>query len=75
MPSPTVMRARAKQLDESIGRPKQTEEEKEEKRKQKEKSSKFTPIILAILFFVVIGSSVLQIFQHIQLTPSMSVEH
>lgn len=76
MPSPTVMRARGRKIDEAIGRPPLTEEERERRKKDKgEKEQTVAPWMIGLFMFIVLGSAVLQIFQTIQTSPSMSDEH
>lgn len=80
MPSPAIIRAKAKALDESVGRKNLTKEEREklavEKLKTKKADGKqMAPWMLGFLVFVVLGSSFLQIINNITNSPSMSDSH
>lgn len=67
------MRASAKKIDNAIASPRISEEEKERRKLEKEeKGSAVAPWIVGLLLFVVLGSSVVQIFFSIQSSPSMS---
>jgi cell division septal protein FtsQ len=67
------MRASAKKVESAISSPRISEEEKERRKIVKEeKSNGVAPWIVGLLLFVVLGSSVVQIFFSIQSSPSMS---
>jgi hypothetical protein len=69
------MRASAKKVEGAIASPRISEEEKERRKKEKEeKQSSVAPWVVGLLLFVVLGSSVVQIFFSIQTSPSMSDE-
>ena len=76
MPTLTHMRAKGKKIEQAIGSPKLSAEEKEKKKKEKEeKQSEVAPWLVGLLMFVVLGSSIVQIYFSIQHSPSMSEEH
>lgn len=69
------MRASAKKVESAIAAPRLAEEEKERRKKEKEeKQASVAPWVVGLLLFVVLGSSVVQIFFSIQNSPSMSDE-
>lgn len=77
MPSPTVMKKRSQQLDKTVAMSDAERAKlKEGKNKGKEEdASPFGPWVLAFILFVVLGSSLLQIYYNIMHSPSMSEEH
>lgn len=69
------MRASAKKIEGAISSPRISEEEKERRKIEKaDKESTVAPWIVGLLLFVVLGSTVVQIFFTIQTSPSMSDE-
>ena len=73
MPSQTVMRARAKQLDKAISQsPSERKKARESKKKEEEEQSTVGPFVLGLLLFLTVGSAFLSVFQNIQNSPSMS---
>ena len=72
--SPAMMKARGRKVDDSIGKPSLSSEQRETLKKEKDgkKKSDLGPWILGLLLFVILGSSIVQIFQTIQYSPSMS---
>ena len=78
MANPTVMKARAKQLDKKISQsPSEREAAKRttssgKKAAKEEEGSTIGPMALGLLLFLTVGSAFLQIFQNIQTNPSMS---
>jgi hypothetical protein len=76
MPTLTHMRAKGKKIDEAIRSPKLPKEEREKLRLEKEEKKNQLPSwVVGLLMFVVLGSSIVQIFFSIQNSPSMSEEH
>ena len=76
MPTLTHMKAKGRKIDEAIRSPKLSTEEKERLKKEKDEAkSAVQPWIVGLLMFVVLGSSIVQIFFSIQNSPSMSEEH
>jgi hypothetical protein len=76
MPTMTHMRVKGKKIDDAIRSPKLPKEEKEKLRVAKEEKKNELPTwVVYMLMFVVLGSSVVQIFFSIQNSPSMSEEH
>ena len=79
MANPTVMKARAKQLDKKISQsPSEREAAKAsrgtvgKKGAKDEEGTTLGPLALGLLLFLTVGSAFLQIFQNIQTNPSMS---
>jgi hypothetical protein len=73
MPASEIkMRLRAKQLEKSISQSPAERERNRKAKKEEEEGSTVGPWVLGLLLFVTVGSAFLQIFQHIQTSPSMS---
>lgn len=70
------MKMKHKQLEENAGKPRKTTDERKEIQKarkdSKNNSSPVGPWVLGLLVFVVLGSSLLSIIQHVRTSPSMS---
>lgn len=75
--SPTQrMKLSAKKVDSAIAAPRISEEEKKRREQQKEEAKSAVPQwVVGLLLFVVVGSSIFQIFFSIQTSPSMSEAH
>lgn len=71
------MRLSGQKAEQAITQPRLTAEQKEQRKKEKEAASEspVAPWIVALLLFIVVGSSIFQIFLSIQNSPSMSQEH
>ena len=74
--SPTVMRLKGQKIEKAVQlSAAEKEARKAAKKKGEEGDSKMGPWVLGLLLFVVLGSSVLQIYNNIVASPSMSEEH
>ena len=74
--SPTVMRLKGQKIEKAVQlSAAEKEARKAAKKKSEEGDSKMGPWVLGLLLFVVLGSSVLQIYNNIVASPSMSEEH
>eukprot|EP00331_Platyophrya_macrostoma_P030230 CAMPEP_0176440884 /NCGR_PEP_ID=MMETSP0127-20121128/20851_1 /TAXON_ID=938130 /ORGANISM="Platyophrya macrostoma, Strain WH" /LENGTH=78 /DNA_ID=CAMNT_0017825523 /DNA_START=56 /DNA_END=292 /DNA_ORIENTATION=- len=75
--SPTQrMKLSAKKIDSAIAAPRVSDDEKKRREKEKEEAKSAVPQwVVGMLLFVIVGSSLVQIFFSIQNSPSMSATH
>eukprot|EP00331_Platyophrya_macrostoma_P031931 CAMPEP_0176438426 /NCGR_PEP_ID=MMETSP0127-20121128/19274_1 /TAXON_ID=938130 /ORGANISM="Platyophrya macrostoma, Strain WH" /LENGTH=78 /DNA_ID=CAMNT_0017822369 /DNA_START=75 /DNA_END=311 /DNA_ORIENTATION=- len=75
--SPTQrMKLSAKKIDSAIAAPRVSDDEKKRREKEKEEAKSAVPQwVVGLLLFVIVGSSLVQIFFSIQNSPSMSATH
>ena len=75
MPSPTVMRKRGELIDKTVSQSPAEREKRREAKKKTEEEKGVSSWVLALLIFVTIGSAVLNVFNYINTSPSMSDSH
>ena len=74
--SPTVMRLKAQKTEKAVQLSKaEKEARKASKKKPEEEENRMGPWVMALLLFVVFGSSLLQVYNNVVSGVSMSEEH